>query len=154
MRINKKNFFYNQEVLSKNYKMLSEIAKCNVESTLAFFKTTSHGLSQEEATKRLGVYGKNKVVYQQRIKWYITLFNFFRSPFIFLLIILGILSFLTNDKIGTIIVGIMVALSVLIRFIQEIRSQKSIEKLKNLVYEKVTVLREKMFRIGKIRGRY
>lgn len=72
------------------------------------------------------------MVYQQRIKWYITLFNSFRSPFIFLLIILGILSFLTNDKIGTIIVGIMVALSVLIRFIQEIRSQKSIEKLKIL----------------------
>ncbi len=141
MRSNKKKSFYNQEVLRKNYKMLSEIAKSDVESTLAFLKTTSHGLSQEEATKRLEVYGENKVVYQQRIKWYITLFNSFRSPFISLLIILGMLSFLTNDIKGTIIVGIMVAISVLIRFIQELRSQKSIEKLKNLVYEKVTVLR-------------
>ncbi|EOO17336.1 magnesium-translocating P-type ATPase [Bacillus cereus] len=141
LRSNKKKSFYNQEVLGKNYKMLSEIAKSDVESTLAFFKTSSHGLSQEEATKRLEVYGENKVIYQKRIKWYITLFNSFRSPFISLLIILGILSFLTNDIKGTIIVGIMVAVSVLIRFIQEIRSQKSIEKLKNLVYEKVTVLR-------------
>ncbi|EJV85259.1 magnesium-translocating P-type ATPase [Bacillus cereus] len=141
LRSNKKKSFYNQEVLRKNYKMLSEIAKSDVESTLAFLKTTSHGLSQEEATKRLEVYGENKVVYQQRIKWYITLFNSFRSPFISLLIILGMLSFLTNDIKGTIIVGIMVAISVLIRFIQELRSQKSIEKLKNLVYEKVTVLR-------------
>ncbi|KAA6460496.1 magnesium-translocating P-type ATPase [Bacillus cereus] len=141
LRSNKKKSFYNQEVLGKNYKMLSEIAKSDVESTLAFFKTSSHGLSQEEATKRLEVYGENKVIYQKRLKWYITLFNYFRSPFISLLIILGMLSFLTNDIKGTIIVGIMVAVSVLIRFIQEIRSQKSIEKLKNLVYEKVTVLR-------------
>lgn len=142
MRSNKK-YFYNQEVLSKSYKMLSEIAKSDVESTLAFFKTTSQGLSHEEASKRLEVYGENKVVYQKKIKWYITLFNSFRSPFISLLIILGMLSFLTNDIKGTIIVGMMLALSVLIRFIQEIRSQKSIEKLKNLVYEKVTVLRER-----------
>ncbi|PFJ19676.1 magnesium-translocating P-type ATPase [Bacillus cereus] len=141
LQSNKKKYFYNQEVLSKNYKMLSEIAKSDVESTLAFFKTTSQGLSQEEATKRLEVYGENKVVYQKTIKWYMTLFNCFRSPFISLLIILGMLSFLTNDIKGTIIVGVMVVLSVLIRFIQEIRSQKSIEKLKNLVYEKVTVLR-------------
>ncbi|MGD6836600.1 magnesium-translocating P-type ATPase [Bacillus thuringiensis] len=141
LRSNKKKSFYNQEVLGKNYKMLSEIAKSDVESTLAFFKTSSHGLSQEEATKRLEVYGENKVIYQKRLKWYITLLNYFRSPFISLLIILGMLSFLTNDIKGTIIVGIMVAVSVLIRFIQEIRSQKSIEKLKNLVYEKVTVLR-------------
>ncbi|WP_305927668.1 magnesium-translocating P-type ATPase [Bacillus mycoides] len=141
LQSNKKKSFYNQEVLGKNCKMLSEIAKSDVESTLAFFKTSSHGLSQEEATKRLEVYGENKVIYQKRIKWYITLFNSFRSPFISLLIILGMLSFLTNDIKGTIIVGIMVAVSVLIRFIQEIRSQKSIEKLKNLVYEKVTVLR-------------
>ncbi|MCU5404254.1 magnesium-translocating P-type ATPase [Bacillus cereus] len=142
LRSNKK-YFYNQEVLSKNYKMLSEIAKSDVESTLAFFKTTSQGLSHEEASKRLEVYGENKVVYQKKIKWHMTLFNSFRSPFISLLIILGMLSFLTNDIKGTIIVGIMLALSVLIRFIQEIRSQKSIEKLKNLVYEKVTVLRER-----------
>lgn len=145
LRSNKKKSFYNQEVLGKNYKMLSEIAKSDVESTLAFFKTSSHGLSQEEATKRLEVYGENKVIYQKRIKWYITLFNSFRSPFISLLIILGMLSFLTNDIKGTIIVGIMVAVSVLIRFIQEIRSQKSIEKLKNLVYGKVTALRGRCF---------
>ncbi|MDA1763545.1 magnesium-translocating P-type ATPase [Bacillus cereus] len=141
LRSNKK-YFYNQEVLSKNYKMLIEIAKSDVESTLDFFKTTSQGLSHEEATKRFEVYGENKVVSQKRIKWYITLFNSFRSPFISLLIILGMLSFFTNDIKGTIIVGIMVTLSVLIRFIQEIRSQKSIERLKNLVYEKVTVLRK------------
>ncbi|MDF9612862.1 magnesium-translocating P-type ATPase [Bacillus cereus] len=139
---NKKIYFHNQEVLNKNYKMLSEIAKSDVESTLAFFKTTPQGLSQEEAIKRIGVYGKNKVVYQQKIKWYITLFNSFRSPFISLLIILGMLSFFTNDIKGTVIVGIMVTLSVFIRFVQEVRSQKSIERLKNLVYEKVTVLRE------------
>ncbi|MBE5091372.1 magnesium-translocating P-type ATPase [Bacillus thuringiensis] len=141
LRSNKK-YFYKQEVLSKNYNMLIEIAKSDVKSTLDFFKTTSQGLSQEEATKRLEVYGENKVVSQKRIKWYITLFNSFRSPFISLLIILGMLSFFTNDIKGTIIVGIMVTLSVLIRFIQEIRSQKSIERLKNLVYEKVTVLRK------------
>ncbi|MCU4715807.1 magnesium-translocating P-type ATPase [Bacillus cereus] len=141
LQSNKKKAFYNQELLGKNHKMLSEIAKSDVESTLSFFKTTSHGLSQEEATKRLEVYGENKGVYRKRIKWYITFLNTFRSPFIYLLIILGMLSFLTNDIKGTIIVAIMVAVSVLIRFIQEIRSQKSIEKLKNLVYEKVTVLR-------------
>ncbi|PEI34112.1 magnesium-translocating P-type ATPase [Bacillus wiedmannii] len=141
LRSNKK-YFYKQEVLSKNYNMLIEIAKSDVKSTLDFFKTTSQGLSHEEATKRLEVYGENKVVSQKRIKWYITLFNSFRSPFISLLIILGMLSFFTNDIKGTIIVGIMVTLSVLIRFIQEIRSQKSIERLKNLVYEKVTVLRK------------
>ncbi|PQQ47327.1 magnesium-translocating P-type ATPase [Bacillus thuringiensis] len=141
MLFNKKKSFHNQEVLSKNYRMLSETAKSDIESTLKFFNTTPQGLSQEEAIKRIGIYGKNKVVYQQRIKWYLTLCHSFSSPFIFLLIILGILSFLTNDIKGTIIVGIMVVLSALIRFIQEIRSQKSIEKLKNLVYKKAIVLR-------------
>ncbi|HDR6884008.1 TPA: hypothetical protein QCV90_002839, partial [Bacillus thuringiensis] len=87
LRSNKK-YFYKQEVLSKNYNMLIEIAKSDVKSTLDFFKTTSQGLSHEEATKRLEVYGENKVVSQKRIKWYITLFNSFRSPFISLLIIL------------------------------------------------------------------
>ncbi|MGH0596304.1 magnesium-translocating P-type ATPase [Bacillus mycoides] len=139
----KKKPSHNQEILNKNHKMLIEIAKCDVDSALAVLKTTPKGLSKVEATRRITVYGKNEVVYDKRIKWYLTLLNSFRNPFVSLLIILGMLSFFTNDIKGTVIVGVMVVISAMIRFIQEIRFQKSIENLKELVYATATVFRKK-----------
>ncbi|SPE23507.1 magnesium transporter [Burkholderiales bacterium] len=69
------------------------------------------------------------------------LWQCYRNPFNLLLTLLAALSYYTEDIKATIVIGSMVLLSTLIRFIQETRSNHAAEKLKEMVSTTATVLR-------------
>ena len=105
-------------------------------------RSRQQGLSTREAAARLARHGPNLVEHEGPLTWWRHLWNCFLDPFNLLLTALGTISWATHDLKATVVIGTMVALSTALRFVQEHRSSKAAERLKNLVSNTATVLRQ------------
>ncbi|MFJ2446901.1 magnesium-translocating P-type ATPase [Pseudomonas sp. NPDC087626] len=120
--------------------------------TLANLKTSSVGLTELDAEGRLLRDGSNEVAHDQPPHALVQVLKAFNNPFIYVLLTLTVISFITDfwiplrdgedtDLTGVIIVLVMVLASGLMRFWQEYRSGKSAEALKTMVRTTASVLR-------------
>lgn len=130
-----------QEVNRQISCSLLAFSRMPLSDVLTQLDTTEKGLNQEEAHDRLKEKGLNEIAHEKPPTWYGLLLRNFTNPFVVLLIILGTISFFIGEEDAVIIIGSMVLLSVIMRFIQEFRSNLAAEKLKSLVSTKATVLR-------------
>jgi len=130
---------------------LKQAAAADKTFFLTMLASREQGLSAAEVRERLNTYGLNEVAHEKAPKWYLQLFEAFLNPFIGVLFVLVIISLITDviiqapgerDYKTVIVIGIMVMLSVLLRFIQEFRSNQAAEKLKSMVKTTATVLRQ------------
>src|SRR5579872_7338502 len=136
--------------LSKNHheivKQLSpdllEFSHKPIEEIFSLLKTEESGLDHNEVVLRKKKYGPNEIAHEKPITWYNLLLRNFTNPFIALVLILGIVSFFLKEYDAVVIITFMVLISVLMRFIQEFRSNNAAEKLRALVSTKATVLRK------------
>ncbi|MFZ4877790.1 magnesium-translocating P-type ATPase [Janthinobacterium sp. Mn2066] len=103
--------------------------------------TRESGLSEDEALDVIAQTGPNEVEHEKPLAWYQHLWLCYKNPFNLLLTVLAIVSYLTEDPKATIVIGTMVILSTLLRFVQEGRSNRAAERLKALVSNTATVLR-------------
>ena len=99
------------------------------------------GLMQEEAERRLGIYGYNQVARERPLSAIRRLFQNLKNPLVILLTILGIVSYLTGDIRATLVIFVMVILGIVLRYIQEMRADKTAEKLLAMVTTHATVCR-------------
>lgn len=120
---------------------LLAFARMNVAAALRALGSSSEGLSESEIEKRRGRYGRNELVSEHPHGLRDLLIANVRNPLVVLLVVLGLVSWLTGDVRATIIIGVMVALGVVLRFVQELKSDKAAEQLKRLVGVKTTVMR-------------
>ncbi len=88
--------------------------------------------------KRLG---SNEVRHEQPLPWWTHLWQCYRNPFNLLLTVLALVSYVTEDMKATLVIGSMVVLSTVLRFLQESRSNKATDRLKAMVSNTATVLR-------------
>ena len=127
-------------------------AKNSLEGTLANYQADLSGLTEHEAKQRIEQYGKNEVARERVPSAFIQLLLAFNNPFIFVLLALAAVSFVTDywlplqngeptDITGITIIIVMVSLSGLLRFWQEFRSNKAAEALKSMIKTTATVLR-------------
>jgi len=123
---------------------LLKLSSLNIKQVYHELQTSSHGLTDEEAETRLSEQGKNEIISEKPMAWYWMLLNNFRNPFIIVLVILGVASYLTRDIRATVLVTIMVIISVFLRFSQEYRSEKSAEVLRSMVRTNATVRRKSL----------
>jgi Mg2+-importing ATPase len=65
-----------------------------------------------------------------------------KDPLVLLLLALGVLSFLTGDLRATVIIFVMVVLGVVLRFVQEMRADHAAEKLRAMVSNTATLVRD------------
>ena len=65
-----------------------------------------------------------------------------KNPLVILLTALGVVSFLTGDQRATVVIFVMVLLGVVLRFVQEMRADHAAEKLKAMVSNTATVVRD------------
>ncbi|HHR6036175.1 TPA: magnesium-translocating P-type ATPase [Providencia alcalifaciens] len=132
--------------------IVGEQASKNIEQVLNEYQTNLLGLSENEALDRLVTEGENEVAHEKAPPAWKQLLTSFKNPFIFVLMILAIVSFFTDyvipkrqgeetDLTGVIIIVTMVVLSGLLRFWQEYRTNKAAEALKSLVRTTATVFR-------------
>jgi len=134
----------NAELMARSRRLLEE-ANNDIDAKLIALKTTREGLTEVEADDRLVKYGPNEVAHERPPTWHIQFLSTFRNPFIVVLVVLAIVSLVTSpdDLIGPTIIGVMIAVSVVIRFWQEFRSTRAAEKLKAMVSTKATVIRRR-----------
>ncbi|MFS7259534.1 magnesium-translocating P-type ATPase [Carnobacterium divergens] len=112
---------------------LKKLARLSEKKVMINYQTGPNGLSEEMASKRLAEYGPNEVATQRPTPWFILLIEAFKDPFVYVLALLMVVSALTNDFEASLVMGVMILLSVGIRFIQEYRSQKASLALKELI---------------------
>ena len=114
----------------------------NINEVYDELNTTSKGLKEAEAKKRLEEYGENQMSHEKPAPWYKELFMSFMSPFTTVLIIIGIASVFTDivfvapqdRSYSTVfIIALMILLSGLLKFFQEFKSSKAAEELKTMI---------------------
>ncbi len=106
------------------------------------------GLTDIEISKNYSTYGKNITSKSKSKKWYHYFFESLFNPFNLILIVISIVLFYTDvilpeipNYANIIVIYILVATSTLLDFIEEFRSNKTAEKLKELVSTNTTVIR-------------
>jgi P-type Mg2+ transporter len=118
-----------------------DAAYAAVEEVLVSLKTSELGISDQEASNRLAERGFNEVTYSETVSLVWQLVRNFGNPFVALLSVLSLIAFFLGDNRGAALILVMVMISVLLRFVQEFRSKRTVAKLRNLVGTAVTVLR-------------
>lgn len=105
-------------------------------------KQMLHGLSSEEAAKRLTQYGPNNPTPVRRGTAVLELLGLFLNPLVVILLVAGLVSFLLGNRVDAAIILVMVLLGVSINFVQTYRSQRAIAMLREKVITTATVLRD------------
>ena len=109
---------------------------------LTQFKTSLDGLSSSEAKKRQKEYGLNEIAEKPPTPLPILFLSQFADILIGLLIVAAIAAFAIGDVIDAGVIILAVLLNVIMGFIQEYRSQKAIESLKNFITKHAVVKRD------------
>lgn len=110
-------------------------------AALALLYSQADGLDSEEAVRRLVQDGPNEIQHEPPLPGWLHLWHCYLNPFNLLLSVLAVLSFFSGDAKATVVIGIMVVLSTVIRFVQEGRSHRAAESLRAMVSNKATVIR-------------
>lgn len=142
----KQSFDYDAEVMFR-------AASQNIRSVYGYCKTTTEGLSAEEVVKRQGKYGPNIIAREKKMEWITVLIKTFMNPFIGILTFLILVSFIMDvwmadpaerDWMTVVILSVMIVVSSMLRFWQEMKSINATESLKSLVKNTCTVYRREL----------
>jgi Mg2+-importing ATPase len=120
---------------------LSSAARVDISELFQTLHSRADGLTEAEADAIRASAGPNEVEHEKPISKWVHLWQCYKNPFNLLLTVLAAVSYLTEDMKATIVIGSMVVLSTLMRFIQESRSNTAADKLKAMVSNTATVLR-------------
>ena len=120
---------------------LAEAAAADPDVLLARLGTHADGLTDHQAGDIRARVGCNEVEHEKPLPWWGHLGRCYINPFNLLLTVLALVSWFTEDHKATLVISSMVALSTLLRFWQEGKSNRAAEKLKAMVSTTATVLR-------------
>ena len=120
---------------------LTWAASVSAESVLQELHATAQGLESGEARLRLERYGPNQAVAEERRGVLARLGAELKDPLSLLLLVLGLVSYLTGDMRATVLIAAMLLMSVGLRFVQELKADRAAEQLKAMVHTTATVLR-------------
>ena len=108
---------------------------------LARLHSHPDGLDAQQAARIRRRTGENVVLHEKPLPAWLHLWHCYVDPFNLLLSVLAAASWYSGDLKATTVIGCMVVLSTLIRFIQERRSSRAADALKAMVSSTATVLR-------------
>ena len=117
-------------------------AKETPAQALARLHSQLDGLDAAEAAERLARDGPNEVAHETPLPGWRRLWRCYLTPFNLLLTALALLSSLSGDAKATVVIGVMVALATVIRFVQEGRSHRAAEGLRSMVSNQASVIRK------------
>jgi Ca2+-transporting ATPase len=114
-----------------------------IEKILEILETNLYGLETKEAEKRLLKYGKNLLPEEEKPSSLRIFLKQFKNIFNIVLSFALILSLFLNKFADSIVILLIILVNVFIGFFFELRAEKTLEKLKNLLKPKAKVLRNK-----------
>ena len=103
--------------------------------------TTDGGLSSEEVARRAAQWGPNAVS-SHKARLLPVLWHQLRSPLLALLLIAAVASFFVGERSDALIIGVILALSVGLGFVNEYRAEKAAEALHDQIHHETVVIRD------------
>jgi Ca2+-transporting ATPase len=103
--------------------------------------TTEHGLSEEEARKRLAEYGPNKLAEDKGISRLKILLDQFASPLIYILIIAAAVAMFLEEYKDMGVILAVILINAIVGYFQEYKAEESVRALRRMVTPKARVLR-------------
>ena len=122
-----------------------------VKETLAFYKSSFRGLTEERVEENRDLYGENIITKGQEDSVLKKIYESIINPFTVILLVIALVSLVTNvwlakpgeeDPTTSIIIVVLVLISGGIRFVQELRSDRAASNLSRLIVNTATVIRE------------
>ena len=101
-----------------------------------------HGLSKEEAMRRLQQYGPNAFEVVGRTPWYRVLFRQFTDALIIILLAAAAVSVAVGEVVDAITILIIVVLNGALGFVQEWRAEQAMEALQRMLAPRCNVIRD------------
>lgn len=129
-------------------KTISELSQATqwhnqeIKEIIEHFQTTEHGLTSEEAQKRLDQYGVNQLPEAKTDSLFLIFFRQFQSPLIYILLIAAILIYFVDEPVDSVFILIVLLFNAIIGTFQEGKAQNTLKALKQFVKTNATVLRD------------
>ncbi len=120
----------------------SEFYLKKVKECLEALNTGEKGLSCEEAQRRLGQYGPNRLDTRAAMPWWLQFLHQFKDIFVIVLIVAGTISFITDDARGGSIMFSIVLIDACVGYFQEHKAERIMESLRNLIQSPAKVYRD------------
>jgi P-type Mg2+ transporter len=130
-----------KHTLSDNEHRMSLLCSCSTEDCIRELGCAITGLSTEDAGRRLAENGLNVISRAKHDGFWADIFRRLRSPLVIQLLVIGGISALSGEITSALIVIGMVVLSVALSYVQEHRSARAVEKLREMVQANIIVLR-------------
>ncbi|MGI9176330.1 MAG: magnesium-translocating P-type ATPase [Pirellulales bacterium] len=121
---------------------LIEAAASDAAAVLQRLGTSPRGLTKDEAARRLDEQGPAVLGRQDRWPRVRTLVRAILNPLVVLLAVLAVMSFIGGDAASAIVMLVLLALGVGLRFVQETRAQVAAAGLRAMIQVHATVVRD------------
>src|ERR1019366_3201733 len=92
-------------------------------------QATPAGLTTEEASRRLRLYGPNSLVQEHRFAALLSFFGFFANPLVIILIVASSVSLALGENVGGLIIIAIVLFSVILNFLMEFQARHAVEEI-------------------------
>ena len=109
---------------------------------LELLQATPAGLTSDEATRRVRLYGPNSMVRESRFAGLIGFLRFLANPLVIILLVASGISLALGDPVGGLIIIAMVLLSVLLNFFMEFQARHAVEEIRKQVATTAAVVRD------------
>eukprot|EP00121_Abeoforma_whisleri_P013345 Awhi_evm1s12309 len=118
-----------------------EVEKMDIDAAIRSFETTLDGLSNDEATRRLAIYGPNKLVEKKKNKL-LTFLGFMWNPLSWCMEIAAIIAIALVDYVDFILIIVLLFLNAAVGYYEESSADNAIEALMATLNPKAKVLWE------------
>ncbi len=112
------------------------------DAVLGTLDSSSHGLSEKEAERRLDEHGPNDFAKGEEVSKLEILFAQIKNPLLIVLVMAAIISLLAGKEADAIVIAIVIVVNTLIGFFQEYRAEEALEKLRSRAAPEAEVLRD------------
>lgn len=113
-----------------------------LKNLLKMLEVTAGGLTTEEAKQRLLLYGPNSMVGESRFAGLLTFFRFFANPLVLILLVASGVSLVFGDRIGGVIIILIVLISVILNFSMEFQARRAVAEIQRQIATTAAVLRD------------
>ena len=114
-----------------------------IEQTLLDLETSVSGLTQEEANRRVGKYGQNRLPHKAEKTLFSHFLGQFKSPIIYILLVASFLALLIHEYTDAGFILIVLILNAIIGTYQEYAASQKAKHLQNLIKTNALVMRDK-----------
>jgi len=129
---------------------MKKYAYCDAQEIYQDIPTTTDGLPLEQVEAMRELYGENQLAGRKSDTLWYRFRRAFVNPFTIILIVLAIVSFITDvllpadfseNMTTVVIICVMILISGTIRLVQELRAKNASDQLERLIHANVTVKR-------------